>query len=51
MAQLVTQIQGFVYEYFFFIIVGAFFLVFAFLFRYLEEQAPPAREHQVRKAQ
>jgi hypothetical protein len=51
MAQLVTNILAFVYEYFFIITVGALFLVFAILFQYLNEQEPPAPKRQVRKAE
>jgi hypothetical protein len=51
MAQLITDILAFAYEYFFFITVGALFLVFAILFQYLNEQEPPAPKRQVRKAE
>jgi hypothetical protein len=49
MVQPITDILTFAYEYFFFITVGALFLVFAILFRYLGEQEPPAPKRQVRK--
>jgi len=51
MAQLITDILAFAYEYFFFITVGALFLVFAILFQYLNEQEPPASKRQARKAE
>jgi type II secretory pathway component PulF len=51
MDQIITNISDFLYEYFFFITVGALFLVFAFLFTFLGEQEPPTRKHQVRKAE
>jgi hypothetical protein len=40
-----ADIQNFVYEYFFFIIVGMLFVVVGFLFGYLVEQEPPAQKH------
>jgi hypothetical protein len=51
MAQLITDLLAFTYEYFFFITVGALFLVFAILFRYLDEQEPLAPKRQVRKTE
>jgi hypothetical protein len=51
MAQLTTDILAFAYEYFFFITVGVLFIVFAILFRYLDEQEPPGPKRQVRKAE
>lgn len=44
MAHYLADIQNFLYEYFFFITVGALFCVFAFLFSYLGEQEAPVRK-------